>query len=494
MSRISFPKSIRARVIAGVTLALAALIAVLVVRAQRFVSRQISAAPAPPLSIDRDAAVQRLAEAVRIQTISYQDRAKVDRDAFEKQVAHIERSFPAVHRAFVRERVAGHSLLYSWRGSDASLPPVVLTAHYDVVPIADPDAWTAAPFGGEVRDGFVWGRGSLDDKGSMYAILEAIERLIAGEFQPTRTLMLAFGHDEEIGGSGARAIVAVLKERGIRPELVLDEGSIIADGLVPGVTRPVALLGITEKGYATIEITAKVKGGHSSMPPRKTAAGLLAAAVLRLEAHPLPASLDGVVALQLDFIGPEMKFGMKLAMANRWLFGGVIEGIFANKASSDAMLRTTTAVTMLEGSPKENVLPPRATARVNFRIKPGQTVAQVLSHVEQLVAGEDVTVKVLPGSNDPPAVSPIDSPAFGTLQRTIAEVFPDAIFAPSLVIATTDARHYAAVSSNVYRFVPIPFGPDDLGRFHGVDERVGIDDYVGAIRFYARLIQNAAAH
>ena len=366
-------------------------------------------------------------------------------------------------------------------------------AHQDVVPIANPDAWSHDPFAGDIDDTFVWGRGTLDDKQSVLGILEAVEALLAEGFQPRRTVMLAFGHDEEVRGAGARAIVALLRSRDTVPWMVLDEGSILADGIVPGLSRPAALVGITEKGYATLELTVKTEGGHSSMPPPNTAAGTLARAITALERRPFPSTLSPPVASQLDYLGPEMGFGLRLVMSNRWLLEGAIVDVMSGTKAGRAQLRTTTAVTMLEGSPKENVLPPVAKAVVNFRIKPGDTVATVAQHVRAVV-GAEVEVTVRPGASDPPAPSPLDAEPFVVMQRTVAEVFPDAVFAPSLVIATTDARAYAGFADNVYRFAPVPFTKDDLPRFHGVDERIAIADYVAAIGFYARLIENAAAN
>lgn len=479
------------RLLAILALLVVGLLAVLVGRTLTIPSRQITL-PAPPAKpVDARAVAERLAEAVRLRTVTHQDPRQDDREAFLELHALLREHFPRAHEALDVETVADLSLLYTWRGQDPASAPVVLMAHQDVVPIADPDAWSKDPFAGEVDDTFVWGRGTLDDKQSILGILEAVELLVAEGFRPRRTVMLAFGHDEEVRGAGARAIVELLKSRSTVPWLVLDEGSVVADGIVPGLSRPAALVGITEKGYATLELTVKTEGGHSSMPPANTAAGTLARAIVRLESSPFPRTLSTPVRAQLDYLGPEMGFGLRLAMGNRWLLEGAITDVMAGTKAGRAQLQTTTAVTMLQGSPKENVLPPVASAVVNFRIKPGDTVEGVVRHVEAVV-GSDVEVTVRPGASDPPPPSPLDAEPFAVMQRTVAEIFPEAVFAPSLVIATTDARAYAGFAPNVYRFAPVPFGKDDLPRFHGVDERIAIADYVNAIRFYARLIENAA--
>jgi carboxypeptidase PM20D1 len=484
-------RSVR-RVLGAGALALGVLVAVLLTRTLTVASRQIELPPAPDLPVDARAAAERLAEAVRLETVTHQDRSQDDRAAFEALHALLRRSYPRAHEVLDVETVADLSLLYTWRGTDPQLAPMVLMAHQDVVPIADPEAWSQDPFGGTIDDTFVWGRGTLDDKQSVLGILEAVEILLAKGFAPKRTVLLAFGHDEEVRGAGARAIAALLRERDQTPHLVLDEGSIIADGIVPGLSRPAALIGITEKGYATLELTARSEGGHSSMPPQHTAAGVLARAVTDLEARPFPYSISKPVARQLDYLGPEMAFGLRLAMTNRWLFGRAIVDTMAGTKAGRAQLRTTTAVTMLAGSPKENVLPARATAVVNFRIKPGETVQSVTQHVRAVV-GDGVEVTVRPGASDPPPQSSIDGDAFTVLQRSVAEVFPDAVVAPSLVVATTDARAYAGFAPDVYRFLPLTLTKEDLPRIHGVDERVAIAAHARAIRFYARLIENDAA-
>ncbi len=466
-------------------------LAVCVINALRMPSRQITVDAPKPLAIDVEAAAKRLAEAVRLKTVT-RDRGKVEEPAaFDALHALLEESYPQAHEALKREKIAELSLLYTWEGSDPSLAPVVLLAHQDVVPIADPDAWSVPPFEGRISDGFVWGRGTIDDKASVLGILEAVEQLIAGGFTPRRTVLLAFGHDEEVGGLGAKAIVERIAASYPRPYLVLDEGSLIVKGVVPGLSQRVALVGITEKGYATLEVSARAKGGHSSMPPDITATGKLARVITALETNPMPASLDGPVALQFDYLGPEMSFGLKLAMANRWLLGSVVEGAMAKTAAGRAQLRTTTAVTMLDASPKENVLAPTATAVVNFRIRPGETVESIRNHVIATV-GDDVEVAVREGANDPPPASPITGEVFSALHETIAAVFPDAVFAPSLVVATTDARHWAGHADNVYRFMPITLSKDDLARFHGVDERIGIETYAESIRFFAALLERVA--
>jgi carboxypeptidase PM20D1 len=465
----------------------------LAVRALLLRSPRIEAAPAGDLGVDGAAAAPRLAEALRHRTVSSQD-GEVATAEFAALHAWLASAFPAVHARLAREPVGAASLLYTWPGSDAGLRPVLLLAHQDVVPVADAEAatWTQPPFGGVVADGHVWGRGALDDKASLVAMLEAVERLAAAGRAPRRTLLLAFGHDEEVGGGGgAAAIAALLGERGVAPEFVLDEGEVVLTDGVPGVERPVALLGIAEKGYLTLELVVEAEGGHSSMPPPETAIGILAAAVRRVEQSPLPARLAGPSLLMLERLAPEMGFGARLAVANRYLFGAALERRLAATASGNAVLRTTTAPTLFHAGVKDNVLPRRAQAAVNFRILPGDSVGGVVEHVRRAVADPRVQVVVRGPAVEPSPVSPAAGHGYETIARSIAEVFPDALVVPALVLGGTDARHYTRLCAGVYRFAPLRVSSGDLVRFHGQDERLAVGAYGDAIRFYLRLLETA---
>jgi carboxypeptidase PM20D1 len=326
------------------------------------------------------------------------------------------------------------------------------------------------------------------------AICEAVEHLVATGVSPRRTVYLAFGYDEEVGGRrGAAHIADLLGARNIRPEFVLDEGGALADGLVPGVGATVALVGIAEKGYVTVELTAQAEGGHSSMPPRETAVGMLSAALTRLERHQMRRAIRGPTADLFDRLGPELPFAARLAMANRWLLGGLVERSFGASPAGNAMLRTTTALTVLQAGVKENVLPSSARALVNFRILPGDSVAGVVEHVRRVVHNPRIGIRPLGETVSEP--SPVSSPAsepFQLVARTIRAVTPGTIVTPWLVVGGTDARHYTALTPNVLRFVGIRIGKDDLRRIHGTDERVAVGAYVDAVRIYLQLLRSGA--
>jgi carboxypeptidase PM20D1 len=318
--------------------------------------------------------------------------------------------------------------------------------------------------------------------------------LIAEGFQPVRTVHLGYGHDEEVGGgAGAREIAAVLKGRGVELEMVLDEGGVIGEGILPGIAEPVALVGIAEKGFVTIEVSTRVAGGHSSLPPRQSAVGILSAAVARLEENPMGARLEGPTRQLFDRIGPRFPTVRRAVFANLWLTVPLVLRSLEERPTTTAMVRTTTAPTIFQAGTKDNVLPSYARAVINFRILPGDSVATVVEHVRRALGDSRVEVKIVGRfSAEPSAVSSTDSESFQTLERTIRSVAPDAIVAPYLVVVSTDARYYGGLSRNVYRFLPLRLTPRDLERMHGIDERIGIREYETAIRLYRQLILEAA--
>jgi carboxypeptidase PM20D1 len=355
-------------------------------------------------------------------------------------------------------------------------------------------AWSHPPFGGVIDGGYVWGRGTLDDKGSALAVLEAVEYLLAAGVQPAQTVYLAFGHDEEVNGEhGAAVLAARLRERGVNAEFVLDEGGWLVDGMIPGIAAPVASVCVGEKGYASIELIAKAQGGHSSMPPAQTSVGVLSAAITRLEARQMPTDLSAAIDESFAFLGPEMGFGPRLVFANLWLFGPLVERAMARSPQANAAMRTTTAATMFDAGVKENVLPASARAVVNFRILPGDTVQGVVEHVRRTIDDPSIAIRVLDGSTEPSPLSDPEAPAFSRLARAIRATFPGTLVTPFVSLGATDARHYTAVSPNVYRFVPARLRADDLARIHGTDERIAVDDYAGMIRFYIELLRSAGS-
>lgn len=477
-----------------VGIALAALLVVTLARTCAMPSLQVRVEPVEPARVDVAAAADRLAAALRLETISHEDPRHLDPGAFLAFHALMERSFPRVHATLERETVNDLTLLYRWPGADPSLRPIVLMSHIDVVPVAPgtEDRWLQPPFGGVIADGFIWGRGALDDKFGVVGILEAIEILLGEGFEPARTTYLVFGHDEEVGGDhGALAAAQLLHERGVEPEYVLDEGGAVIVGVVPGLDVPVAAVGIAEKGSVTLELVVEAEGGHSSTPPPHTAIGVLSQAVVQLERQQMPRGLKGASLRFFEFAGPEMPLPLRFAFANLWLTGCLIERVLESSPASNATLRTTTAVTMIEGGVKQNVLPAEARATVNFRILPGETSEDVVAHAKRVIADPAVQITVSDGAREPTSESPVDGEAFRILQRSIGETFAGAVVAPYLTLGGTDSRHFAPLTPNIYKFAPIIGRSETLALMHGTNERIGVEDYANAIRFYVQLLRNS---
>lgn len=453
---------------------------------------------APP-SPDFDAVemLERFRAGLRIPTISYQPGSGKDDSSFSDFRSHLARAYPMTHEGLELERVSGHTLLFRWAGSEPGLPATVLMAHQDVVPV-DPGSesqWVHPPFSAELEDGFIWARGSLDDKFGLFSILEAVEVLLRDGFEPRRTLYLVFGHDEELGGPlGASQVALLFASRGVEVGLVLDEGGAITEGQVPGVAQPVALVGVAEKGYLTLRLEVAADGGHSSAPPEQTAIGILSLAIGRLEAEPFASSLGEVGRAFFERgLGPASSFGLQLVYGNLWLFEPILTAFLEGVPSTAAMVRTTTAATMIEAGTKENVLPTQAKALLNFRILPGETQMSVMNEVRRIISDDRVQVKAFGNSREPSESSSLDSVAWGTLDRTIREIFPRAVVAPYLVLGGTDSRYFRTLCDCVYRFLPVRLGSDSMSLVHGTNERVPVASLTEAFRFYHRLIVNADA-
>ncbi|WP_432474140.1 M20 family peptidase [Amphritea sp. HPY] len=482
-----------AAVITGIILIF---LGVILFRTSLISNRQIIVEPVVPTTLIVDQAARRLAEAIRYKTISYQDPSQRNGAEFLKLHQYLEKAFPRAHTTLSKEVVNNFSLLYTWKGSSKTLKPIVLIAHMDVVPSVSGKEgdWTYPPFDGHIADGYIWGRGSLDVKLAITASLEAVEILIKQGFQPQRTVYLAFGHDEETGGqNGAAKIANLLQERGVLAEFTLDEGSAIVKDVVPGVAKPVALIALAEKGYLTLELTAIGEGGHSSRPKHPTAIEKLARAIYRLESNRMPAELRQPAAGIFEYLASEMSIGMRVVVANRWLFEPLLLSQLEGSPATNAIIRTTTTPTMLpETGTKENVIPEQARAIINFRILPGDTIQGVLDHVKQTVSGLDITINKLGHSVEASSVSDHESSEFQALHKTIRQVFPDTVVAPSLVIGGTDSKHYEKIAEQSFRFIPMRLEKQDLKRIHGKDERISIVNYGEIIRFYVQLLRNTA--
>ena len=467
----------------GILFVLLVIIAILLFNTLRMSSKQVEAEPVAKADFS-DQVYQNLSKAITFQTISFSEDAIPDSAAFFGFHRFLEETFPLTHANLTLEKINTYSLLYKWEGSDPSKKPLIMMSHQDVVPVDQPtlEAWEAAPFEGKITDTHIIGRGTMDDKGTLIAVLEAVEKLLSENYQPTRTLYITSGHDEEVGGAhGAAEIAAHLKAQGVQAAMAIDEGGYIAEGLVPGVSAPVAMINLAEKGFASFRLIVETNGGHSSAPPRENTIGMLAQAIVDLENNQLPYKLVPPIDAQLEYMGPELPFFTKMAFANPWLFKQqLLEGLNAH---------TTTAPTIIDGGIKNNVIPTVAEATINFRILPGETIESVQAHIESIIS-DKVRVEPVGFLTNPSPVSAVDSESYKTLEKTIRGLYPGTVVVPGLLGGGTDSRYFYDIAEDVYRFYPMRINAESMTRFHGIDEKISKENYQEILQFSYQLIKN----
>jgi carboxypeptidase PM20D1 len=472
--------------------AAAALLALMVIRA-------LSGPKAPPAgSLDKEllkpfaGAEDKLAALLRIPTVSSFDPAEEDEAVFTRFKAELKTQYPVVHERLLLCEPSDRSLLFEWPGRRRELPPVVLCAHYDVVPAGDIELWEHSPFSGAVIDGFVHGRGAQDIKIMLAAAMSAAEILLSRGFVPERSIYFAFGGDEEVGGlRGAACIAEELKQRGVRASFLLDEGGFVADGLLSFADRPLALIGISEKGYMDVALEAQGTGGHASMPPRHTASGVVAKAVTATEARRFRAKITYTMAGLLKALSRYSPFAYRFLFRNLFLTAPLVKAAFSMTPTTNALLRTTSAATMLSGSQKENVLPQSARAVLNVRLLPGSTVAGVLSELDAIAsrAGARAVLAHQGHANDPLPESSVEHEGYKAIVAALAYAFPEAGAVPFMFTAGTDTKHYTQLSQGIYRLAPIFQKNEDITRVHAANERISVDNVRRAVLFYVRLME-----
>lgn len=446
---------------------------------------------APTQDRTHDRVVGKLQALVRIPTVSDRDPELVDTTAFDRLLDELADQFPRVHAELELTRVGTHGLLLHWPG-DSAEQPVVLMAHLDVVPIDASAPWQHPPFGGEIHDSVtgpaIWGRGTLDDKGCVVAICEAVELLLEAGVTPAQDVWLSFGCDEEVSGTAAQAAVHVLRGRGVTPWFVLDEGGAIAHQAFPGVEPPLGVIGVTEKGTTCVELVAEGRGGHASTPAKNGPTARIAKAILRLEKTPFPASAPVPTLELLRRLAPHLPGPARpLARNADRLTPLITRALLAAGPEAAAMTRTTVCATTLSGSPALNVIASSARAGLNIRIMVGDTVAGVLEHLRKAISDDDICIEVVE-QGEPSPISPMDE-AFALLERTILAVFPDAVPTPYVMMAATDSRHFTAITDRVYRFAPFRMSKAQREAIHSYDEHLGIDDLIDGVAWYRTLIE-----
>ncbi len=437
---------------------------------------------------------ERLAGAIRFKTVSYEDRSLIDYRQFDTLLDYLRLSYPRVFDQLQVERVNGYSLLLRWPGSDPAARPVLFTGHLDVVPVepGTESDWQHPAFAGVIADGRIYGRGTLDDKLGVMGLLEAAESLLAEGFSPRRTLVLAFGHDEEIGGrEGAGKLAARMQELGLSFSWMVDEGGMLVSDYPLLPDRPVALVNIAEKGYLTLTLSATGNGGHSSNPPRVSSIGRLAGALARIENNPLPPRLVAPVEAMFEQLAPHLPWQRRLIFSNLWLTRPLVVRQMAGERLTQPFVRTTTALTMVNAGVKENVLPQRAEAKVNFRLLPGDTPETVVSAVRRIVDDPAIQISFDTWDNVPP-VAAYQGGGYQVISDAVLTAYPEAVVIPSLLAATTDTRHYIDLADDQYRFHGVLIDTSQASSVHGTDEYVSVDAFNRSIGIAREMLRRGS--
>ncbi|MCE5343103.1 MAG: M20/M25/M40 family metallo-hydrolase [Eubacteriales bacterium] len=467
---------------------IALLMITILIRTLRF--RPLTEEPIAPVKTEADAdeAARNLSALVRCRTVSHADSALDDEKEFIGLIALLPELFPNVYRVCGHEAVGSRGLLFRWKGStDAA--PLVLTAHYDVVP-ADERQWERPPFSGEIAEGMIHGRGTLDTKCTLSAVLTAAETLIKQGFTPARDVYFCFGGNEEVMGDGAARIVDTLEKRGVKPLMVVDEGGAIVTNVFPGVSQPCALIGVAEKGSVNYRLGAHAKGGHSSAPPSRTPVDRLAQACVDLRRKPFPFRTVKPALMLLNGLARYSTFAYRMIFANLWAFGPLLDAICRKSGGElNALFRTTVAYTVFHAGESANVLPADAEMTINVRVLPGESIEGTLVALHKKVRDPQTDITLLRGQG-PSACSGTDGVGYALLRRTIGETYPGTLVSPYLMIAGSDARFYERICSHVYRFSGMALTAEERKMIHGANEQIPVSKQADTVRFFMRLMQN----
>lgn len=465
--------------------ALAVLIAVVLIRAAMCKPTDQQKTAAQPVEVDRDAAVDHLAQLVRIPTVSNADVTKFDEQEFERFRTTLKTLYPHVHENCPPMRLDHTGMLFHWKGKNSE-EPTVLMAHYDVVPV-DEAGWKHAPFGGEIIDGELWGRGTIDTKITLVGVMEAAENLMKQGFVPEHDVYFSFAGDEEVSGNGAPAVVKYMKENGIRPAMVVDEGGAVVEGVFPGVKQPIAVVGIGEKGVMNVELTARAAGGHASTPTVPSTLGMLCRAVADCESHQFKAHLTEPVRQLLNNVGPHAPFALRILTANMWLFGPLLP-LLAGKLGGElgAMMRTTMAFTMAKGSKQINVLPTEATAGINLRLVNADTPESAEARLRSVIHNDKVEVKTMYAQPASPYASS-EGEHWNKLAKAVGDTWQGSIVSPYLMMACSDSRHFSEICKDVYKFSAMALTKEQRGYIHNNNERIPVSEIAKTVEFFTRL-------
>lgn len=464
------------------------LLLVLIIKAASFKPKKSSSTKKNEFSADKEKIAQHFSSFLKCQTVSIENPDSADSPEHEKFIKLIMELYPKVFAKCEFERVLKFGLVLKFKGkSDKN--PVCIMSHYDVVPVTK-ENWSCDPFGGLIKDGFVWGRGAIDNKATLLCSMEAMEKVLTEnpDFTPLDDIYFTFGGDEEIAGKCQQAIVEKFEKEGKEFKLVLDEGGAIVNGIFPGVKEDTAVIGLCEKGIANVELSVGSTGGHASTPSKDNPVNVLARALVALEKNPMKACISSPVAGMLDTLGRYSSFGLKIVFANMWLFSGLVKKIFTKGNETNAMLTTTFAYTTLNGSKAHNVLPSTASCNINIRINNNTNIDEVISHIKQVINDDRVKIDVKVSFNPSP-VAKIEDYGYSTVKEIMNEVYPDVIVSPYVMLAASDSRFYKNLSSNTLKFAPFRLSKAQRSSVHGDDEKISVDALYYGTNFYYNLIK-----
>lgn len=445
---------------------------------------------------EKSSEIQRLSKALQFETVSDYDSTVFNPVAYRGFIDYLRQVFPLTHQKLEFSIINEYSLLYYWKGSDTKKAPVLFLGHYDVVPAeaSTLKQWTHSPFSGHVDNEWVWGRGAIDDKCQVMSLLEVTEKLLKENFIPTLDLYFAFGHDEEIGGEqGALRIAEYLKTKDLEFTMVLDEGGVMVKDVFPGITKTIAFIATAEKGDMNIEMAVFEKGGHSSVPPKETAIDILSKAIIKLNKHPMPARLQQPTTEMLNVLAPHFDAKTRFALSHRRLFRKKILKKFSDNTGTNALIRTVITPTMLRGGAKENSLPTFAAVNLNIRILQGDSIGSVMQYIQEITDDPRIQLTLKRFDHNPSSITPSNGKAWQVLSSTIKESWPEIIISPLVAPGTTDSRHYASLSKNILRFIPVTVNNESKEQIHGINERISIAEYRKSILFYTELIKKISA-
>ena len=495
------------------------LILVLVVRTVTYKFGKVESSTSQEVvnTLPSEKAIRRFAGGIRIPTVSTEVYEETNFKPFDDFMAYLPAAYPEVYKVMETDTINQYGLIFRWKGKNSALKPILFLSHYDVVPVIgyDPvtmvatdtifqlndkalpsiteisEKWDYSPFSGAVVDGRIYGRGTLDMKCMLFSLMESADALIAEGFQPERDIWFSFGHDEEVSGrQGAVKIADYFKQKGLEFDAVYDEGGIIAapGSVMESISSPMALVGVGEKGFLTLRIKVKGVGGHSSMPPLKGSLVYAAELIEKFNSNQMPARIISPIASFLDNIGGEMSFVSKMAIANQWLLQPMLLSTFEKSSTPNALVRTTTALTMAKGSDAPNVLASVAEITVNFRILPGESVADVINHAKKLCEGYEVEFEI-ESQREPSSISPENARGFELIKEKVAQLYPEAIVSSYITIGGTDAYKYQIVSDNIYRFLPIELNLAEQRSIHNENEHISLENYGKMLWYFKELMK-----